>query len=171
MKQITLTKTQQTLLSTITNASTSSQRLVRRANLILVGCTTGNQLATAKQTGYARDTVHKWFLRWQSAYDELEQLETEYTAGRLSGFKYIRALTTLLDDAPRPGHPTTFTEAEKQKIIALATEKPEAVGVPITHWTHKLLRNTIIDKGIVSTISPSQVGRFLKQGYTTTPQK
>jgi putative transposase len=171
MKKITITKTQQTLLLTITNASTSPQRLVRRANLILTGFTTGNQFATAKQTGYARDTVHKWFLRWQSAYDELGQLESDYTAGHLSEFKYTRALTAILDDAPRPGHPPTFSEAQKQRIIAMASEKPEKEGVPIDAWTHATLQIAAIDKGIVPTISVAHVGRFLKEGHTTTTQK
>lgn len=167
MNKITITKTQQTLLSNITNASTSPQRLVRRANLILVISTTGsNQFATARQTGYARDTVHKWLLRWRSAYDELEQLEAEHAAGRLSKFKYTRALTTLLDDAPRPGHPTTFSEEQKQRIIALASEKPEKEGVPIDAWTHSTLQIAVIDKGIVPSISVAHVGRFLKEGNT-----
>jgi putative transposase len=171
MNKITITKTQQTLLSTITNASTSPQHLVHRANIILVGSAIGNQFVTARQTVSARDTVHKWLLRWQSAYDELEQLETEYAAGRLSEFKYTRALTAILDDAPRPGHPPTFSEEQKQRIIALASEKPEKEGVPIDAWTHSTLQRAAIDKGIVPTISVAHVGRFLKEGHTTATQE
>jgi putative transposase len=70
----------------------------------------------------------------------------------------------LLSDAKRPGAPATFSEAQKQQIIALAASKPEDEGVPVTHWSHEILAQTVVDKGIVKTISAAQIGRFLKKG-------
>ena len=69
----------------------------------------------------------------------------------------------LLADAERPASPATFTEEQKRQIIAMATRKPEEEGVPVTHWSHDLLAKTVVDKGIVQTISPAQIGRFLKE--------
>lgn len=170
MQKITLTKTQHTLLTNIIHQKTSPQQLVFRAKIILAYVEIDAKQAVADQQQITRDTVYRWIKRWQSVTEELSRLEATYTAGQLSESLYQRALAALLHDAPRPGHPTTFTEDEKQKIIALASEKPETVGVPITHWTHKLLRDTIIARGIVPTISSAQVGRFLKQGHPAASQ-
>jgi hypothetical protein len=84
---------------------------------------------------------------------------------------YRRKIESLLCDAPRPGTPATFSEAQKQQIIALASEAPEQAGVPVTHWSPGLLAQTVTTKGIVQSISPAQVGRFLKSSHpTATPQ-
>jgi putative transposase len=82
--------------------------------------------------------------------------------------KYAHAIATLLSDAPRPGAPATFTEAEIQQIIAVATRRPEDEGVPVTHWSHEMLAQTVMEKGIVKTISAAQIGRFLKAGHLAT---
>jgi len=76
---------------------------------------------------------------------------------------YCRELEAILADAERPGAPATFTEAQKQQIIAMAARKPEDEGIPVTHWSHEILAQTVVDKGIVKTISPAQIGRFLKE--------
>jgi putative transposase len=84
---------------------------------------------------------------------------------------YRREIETILADAERPGAPATFTEEQKRQMIAVATRKPEDEGVPVTHWSHELLAQTVIDKGIVKTISPAHIGRFLKEcGITTAPK-
>lgn len=160
-----LTKTQHKLLTAITARHNSFQKLVSRAAIILEYDKSDNKDTTATNCCVTRDTVYRWINRFTAAQEELDQLELEYQAGCLSDARYERAIGAILYDAPRSGHPATFTEEQKQKIIALAAEKPETVGVPITHWTHKLLQDTIIDRGIVPTISSSQVGRFLKQSH------
>ena|SRR5438105_4246191 len=167
MKKIVLSKIQQTLLARITRASTSSQRLVFRAGIILAGAERNNQTAIAKEKGINREAVHRWLVRWQSA-KELNNLEAQYAAKQLSEDLYQRSLCTLLADAPRPGAPATFTEEEKKKIVALAAEEPEKAKVPITHWTHIQLAKAAVAKGIVSKISSSRVGIFLKESNTTT---
>jgi putative transposase len=76
---------------------------------------------------------------------------------------YSQELEALLADAKRPGAPATFTEEQKRQILAVAARKPEDEGVPVTHWSHDLLAQRVIDKGIVKTISPAHIGRFLKE--------
>jgi transposase len=102
---------------------------------------------------------------------ELNQLEKEHSAGTLTKSRYRRELAEMLTDAPRPGHPTTITEEQKAQIIALATEKPEKVGVPITHWTGETVKEAAIAKGIVPTISRAHVSRFLKGRPAPTASK
>jgi len=168
MEKLTLTKTQQELLTIITLQKTSPQRLVLRAGIILDYAQSGSKQATANASSTGRQTIYRWITRWQESDAELELLETEYGAHRLSGPAYRRALAAVFDDAPRPGHPTTFTEEQKQRIIALAADEPEKAGIPITHWTCNTLRDAVIDKGIVPTISRSHVWHFLKYSHTPT---
>jgi putative transposase len=172
MKQpLTLTTKQTQCLTDITRASTSPQRLVQRASMILGYALSGNQSAVAKAVKVDRDTVRHWLSRWRSVQADLERLEAMCQAEQLSACLYRREIEHLLCDAPRPGAPPTFSEAQKQQIIALASETPEQAGVPVTHWSHGLLAQTVTTKGIAQSISPAQVGRFLKGShFTATPQ-
>ena len=90
-----------------------------------------------------------------------------YQANDLTRDGYQAELEELLQDDYRCGAPVKFTESEKQQLIALATQKPEDAGVPVTHWSYSLLAQTAVDKGIVKSISRVQIGRFLKSGTFT----
>lgn len=171
MEKLILTKTQTKLLTDCVRASTSPQRLVQRAGILLDYAQSGNKSLVASSYSVGRDTVRRWCERWQDCQTEREDLEAKYAAGSLSETMYRRALTHILTDAKRPGAPATFTEEQKRLIIAVATRKPEDEGVPVTHWSHDLLARTVVDKGIVKTISPAQIGRFLKTcRIATTPK-
>ncbi len=165
MKKLVLTPTQSKLVSSLVHASTSAQSVVLRGGLILDYAVLGNKAGVASKHGVGRDTVRRWCQRWQSYQDELKGLEAEYQAGTLSESRYGRKIEKILADADRPGAPATFTEAQKQQILAMATRKPEDEGVPVTHWSHDLLARTVVDKGIVKSISPAQIGRFLKGSH------
>lgn len=165
MKKLILTATQTKLVTTLVHATTSPQCIVLRGNLILEYAQSGNKSWVATKYGVGRDTVRRWCERWQTVQTELDRLEAEYLAGTMSLTKYAREIETLLSDAPRPGAPATFSEAQKQQIITMATRQPEDEGVPVTHWSHEILAQTVIEKGIVTTISAAQIGRFLKEGH------
>jgi transposase len=47
--------------------------------------------------------------------------------------------------------------------LAVACEPPEKSGRPITHWTAHELTAEVIKRGIVTSISPSQVSRYLRE--------
>jgi Homeodomain-like domain len=162
MEKIELTPTQRKLLKELVQARTSPQRLVLRAKLLLDCAESGKKTEIGKKHGVGRDTVRRWSQRWQSGASELNELESEHQAGTLSESRYRRELAEMLADAPRPGHPVTFTQEQKAQIIALGSEKPEKADVPITHWTGETLKEAVIAKGIVPTISRSRVSLFLK---------
>jgi transposase len=63
---------------------------------------------------------------------------------------------------PRPGAPKVFTEKQKDQIIALSKQDPPEAGVPVSTWTHSLLKTAVIQKGIVASISTAWLGNFLK---------
>ena len=66
-------------------------------------------------------------------------------------------------DEPRPGAPAKFTPEQVTQILAVACEPPEKSGRPITHWTAQELTDEVIKRGIVTSISPSQVSRYLRE--------
>src|SRR5712675_2699153 len=93
MKQtLTLTTKQTQCLTDITRASTSPQRLVQRANMILGYARSGNQSAVAKEVRVDRDTVHLWLSRWRSVRTDLERLEAMCQAEQLSACLYRREI-------------------------------------------------------------------------------
>jgi transposase len=62
-----------------------------------------------------------------------------------------------------PGPPGKFTPEQVVRILAVACEPPEKSGRPITHWTIPELVDEVITRGLVESISVSQVGRFLRE--------
>ena len=62
-----------------------------------------------------------------------------------------------------PRHPGTFTPEQVTQIFAVACEPPEKSGRPIAHWTNAELADEVVKRDIVSSISVSQVGRYLRQ--------
>jgi len=171
MKHLTLTPTQSELVTSLVRASTSSHSVVQRGHLILDYTQSGNVSQVANKHGVGRGTVRRWRDRWQSWQAELDRLEAEYQAGTMSQTNYRREIETLLADAKRPGAPATFSEAQIQQIITMATRRPEDEGVPVTNWSHEILAQRVTERGIVPSISAAQIGRFLKGGHLATPSQ
>ena len=59
--------------------------------------------------------------------------------------------------------PGKFTAEQVTQILAVACESPKLSGRPITRWTHRELRDEVIKRKIVESISVAQVGRYLQQ--------
>jgi putative transposase len=110
--------------------------------------------------------VRAWRDRWLEAMEVLQRVEQEQTPQQLR-----RLVEVILDDAPRPGKPATFTPEQIVQIIAVACEPPEQSGRPISHWTARELADEVQKRQIVATISPRSVGRFLKRGRAAAAQK
>jgi transposase len=67
-----------------------------------------------------------------------------------------------LQDAPRPGAPAQITADQRCQIEALACEKPEKHGRPITNWTAREIADELKKRKIVTNISPRHAARLLK---------
>jgi hypothetical protein len=105
-----------------------------------------------------RHQVGIWRSRWAEAFDRLVRVEC------LEGTTALReAIRQLLADAPRAGSPGKFTAEQLALIFALACQKPEKSGRPITHWTHAELADEIVKRGIVESISVRHLGRLLDE--------
>jgi putative transposase len=87
----------------------------------------------------------------------------------MSQKQLLGEVITTLGDEPRSRAPATFTVEQIVAIVAVACEVPEGSGRPISHWTPRELADEVIRRGIVSSISPRSVRRFLKRSQFTTP--
>jgi transposase len=156
--KITITETQQEILRIFSRATTAPSRLRQRAAIILMAFDGLLNQDIAAQVGLTHRQVGRWRRRWAKAWDRLINIECCETRAALR-----RAIATVLGDEPRPGAPGKFTPEQVTRILAVACEPPEKSGRPITHWTALELTNEVIKRGIVTSISPSQVSRYLRE--------
>jgi putative transposase len=110
--------------------------------------------------------VRTWRHRWLDAWESLLEVEAVANEADLEA-----AMIGALSDQPRPGTPAKFTAEEVCQIINVACEEPSLSGRPITEWTPRELADEVVKREIVKSISPTQVGRFLKRGGVETASK
>ncbi|CAN5832507.1 IS630-like element ISMsm2 family transposase [soil metagenome] len=156
--KITITERQQEILQTFSRAVTASSRLRQRAAIILMGFEGPRNEDIAAQVGLTRRQVGRWRRRWANAWNQLIDIECRESHAALR-----RAIEAVLADEPRPGAPGKFTPEQVTQILAVACEPPEPSGRPITHGTIQERTDEVIRRGIVESISPSQVYRYLRE--------
>lgn len=155
--KIIITERQQSLLKEFSQSRTLGKGLVQRAMIVLLGFAGLLNEDIALRVGLNRQQVGLWRQRWRDAWESLCVWECTQP------HRLKEAILDTLSDAPRPGAPATFTAEQVAQIVALACEPPQLSGRPIDHWTLRELRDEAIVRKIVTTISVSQVGRFLQQ--------
>jgi len=162
--QLQITEKQGAILQRIIRRAKSPQSLVMRAKIVLAGAKFGcrNQ-QIARDLGINYQMVSTWRGRWLDAGKVLLEIEAEADDQELE-----QQLIQVLSDRPRSGAPPTFTAEQICQIIAVACEPPALSERPITEWTPRELADEVIKREIVETISPTQVGRFLKRGGVET---
>lgn len=156
---IKLTERQKATLGQITRRQTASQNLVRRANIIMTVAEGMNNQQAAQRLTLHRETVSIWRERWLRCTPTLRVAEKE----DVGVHEWQELIEMVLSDAPRIGTPATFTPEQIVQIVAVACEDPQLSGRPITHWTPRELADEVIERKIVTTISPRSVGRFLDE--------
>jgi putative transposase len=157
---IDLSSRQRALLEQLRQRQTAAQRLVRRVLIVLALADNPCLRITAADLGLNRISVRLWRDRWLAAAEDLAQAEQD----DLPDPQFLGLITAILDDAPRPGGPATFSPEQIVRIVAVACEPPEKSGRPISHWTHRELADEVKKRQIVKDIAPRTVGRFLKTG-------
>jgi putative transposase len=148
---VPLSEEERQVLHTMIRAHTTPQHLSFRAQVILLLAAGLNAPEVARRLGTTRKTVRRWRRHWLT--------------------RPGCAVRARLQDAERPGAPTTFRAEQWCQIVALACEPPEASERPISHWTPRELADEACKRGIVETISERHVGRFLKSGRAQAAQK
>lgn len=142
--KIKLSSKEKAVLEKLLKKQSTPQNIARRAKIILLTDNTDmTYTAIADSLGIESSDITKWTKRW------IERSDIEDSKERLK-------------DNPRSGRPGGITPEQWCQIMALACEKPDNHGVPITHWSHATLTAEIMKQGIVEKISASHVGDFLR---------
>jgi transposase len=153
-----ITERQQEILRTFSRSVTVPSRLRQRASIIILAFDGLLNEDIAQRVGLTHRQVGRWRRRWANAWNQLIDIECCESHAHLR-----RAIEAILTDESRPGAPAKFTPEQVTQILAVACEPPEKSGRPITHWTAKELTDEVIQRGIVASISPSQVSRYLRE--------
>src|SRR4051794_38827522 len=156
--KITITERQEEILQTFSRSTTAPSRLRQRATIILLAFDGLLNEQIAARVALTHRQVGRWRRRWAHAWNQLVDIECCESRAALR-----RALDAVLSDEPRPGAPGKFTPEQVTQILAVACEPPAKSGLPITHWTVPELTDEVIRRGIVASISASQVYRYLRE--------
>ena len=113
--------------------------------------------AIADQVGLSRRLFGLWDVAGPSPEPESFRSNPSRPAPSCKGHRAI------LRDLPRPVSPGKFTPEQVTLTSAVACEPPEKSGRPLTHWTAHELADEVVKRGIVASISPAQVGRYLRE--------
>src|SRR5438874_2574598 len=106
-----LTDAEQREIERLANARTAPARSVERARIIGAAAHGQRVPAIARQLQVSAETVRRWIKR--------------FNAAGLTG----------LADAPRSGHPPTYTVEQIGAVIAASLTKPTDLGLPFGSWT------------------------------------
>jgi len=124
------------------------QQIALRARIVLAAADGQKNKEIVEKYQVTADTVRLWRNRWVKLQDiSLHDLSIE----------------DRLQDAPRSGAPAKITANQRCQIEALACEKPEKSGRPITHWSAREIADELIKRKIVTDISPHHAARLLKR--------
>lgn len=158
MALISLTEKQQNILEGFVHRRKSQQWLAKRAMIILQLNLGASIKETSRRLSLSRNTVRTWLRRWKEKQDNLFACEKQDD----KELPLDKQIKTILSDVRRCGRPLTFSPEEIVQIVVIACEKPQKFGRPISHWTTRELADEAVKQGIVNSVSPRSVGRFLK---------
>lgn len=158
-KMVELTRKQRALLNKMVSGRTERNDHIIRAQIILFSDQNHSDQETATNLSLHKCTVGKWRRRWIENQEKLTLFDEKET-----GVHYKRCVLPLLSDAQRPGSPCKFTPEQICKIVSVACERPEDIGLPLSHWSLTSLAEECVKREIVTSISTSQLAVFLKSG-------
>jgi transposase len=155
--KVRVSEKQLAVLQELSRSRTVAKGIVQRALILVLGFQGLKNEQIAVEVGLIRRQVGLWRQRWRDAWDSLCAWECT------EPHRLREAILEVLSDAPRPGSPGKVTAEQVAQILAVACESPKLSGRPITRWTHRELRDEVLKREIVASISVAQVGRYLQQ--------
>lgn len=159
-----VTPAQRAVLTALLRRASCPQALALRTRIVLEAAAGRRNEPLARQLGCTPKTARKWRARWTDVEVRLLAVDDDPAA-------LAQAVAAALADAPRPGAPGTFTAEQIVQLINLACRPPAQVGRPVAAWTPRELADEAVKQGIVQTISPRTVGRFLNGGRSPAPSQ
>ena len=155
--KVTISEKQLEILQELSRSRTCPKGTIQRATIVLQAFQGQLNEQIALQVGINRQQVGTWRQRWRDAWSSLCVWECTQPLRLREG------ILEVLSDSPRPGSPGKFSAEQVAQIIAVACESPKLSERPINRWTVRELRDEVILRKIVPTISRAQVGRYLQQ--------
>jgi len=155
--KIRVSEQQLVVLAELCRSRSAPKGIVQRASIIELGFRGLRNVQIVDHVKLNRQQVGVWRQRWRDAWEALCVWESN------EPHRLREGILEVLSDAPRPGSPGTFSAEQVAQIVALACESPKLSDRPINRWTHKELRDEVVKRQIVSSISVAQVGRYLQQ--------
>lgn len=146
------------ILSKFAKSRTFPTRQVQRARIILLAAEGLNNMQISTQVGLGQDSVSKWWGRFLKSLPLLQEV-AEKAPSRLE-----EAVSFFLNDCPRSGQPSHYTDEQITKILEIAFRDPQEFGYEVSHWSLNLIAEVAVREGIVESISAKTVSRFLKYG-------
>ena len=147
--ELTLSEEEHKRLEALVHRHTTPQQLAKRGRMILGAADGKRNAAIARELGVSVDTVRAWRGRWISLQ-----------AVPLTELSVAERLT----DVPRPGKPSQITAEQRCQMVAMACDQPKER--PISHWTGREIAEELMQRGIVTHISPRHASRLLKKGVS-----
>ena len=109
------------------------------------------------QVGLHVNQVGKWRRRFLENQERLNAISIE------KPHELESELFSVLGDAPRSGAPTKFTADQHALIVMIACQNPSDHGIEASNWSLPKLKKTIIDNGVVTSISEASINRILNE--------
>lgn len=136
---IELSEMQVTHLTQLSLSYTAPYAEVQRARMLLLAHhrPTWHNVQIAQAVGCSVAMVKEWRRRWTQQ--------------------------GTLKARPRSGGPRHIPALVRAQIVALACSKPSAHGKVWKRWSGEKLAQVAVEEGIVSTVSPSPIRRWLRQ--------
>ena len=160
-----LNEAQRSILQSVVRKTHCPQAIALRARLVLAADRGLGPSAAAREMGCSANVARLWAGRFATAQSGWGEAADQWTPEVLTA-----KVLDVLEDLERSGAPSTFTPEQWCQIMAMAIETPEECGRPISHWTARELADEAGRRKIVTSISPRQVGRFLKK-WTSGPTR
>jgi hypothetical protein len=163
-RSVTTSASQRAILERLLRQHSCPQALALRVRIVLRAADGARVEPLAVELHCAPITVQKWRDRWAEA-------EASLAAAEADASQLTATIALTLADAPRAGRPSVFSAEQIVQIVNLACTSPRTVGRPVDAWTPRELADEAERQGIVSSISPTSVGRFLGRSRSPAPSE
>jgi putative transposase len=148
---------QRQVLEALVRATSTSQQLAQRCQIVLMAADGALNMHIARELDVDRQRVRRWRRRWDCASGCLGEAEHEGASDK----ELRQLIESALSDELRSGARPKFSPEQIAAIISVGCEPPSDSGVDTSHWTPPELAAEVMKRGIVDSISPRQVDRFL----------
>jgi len=145
--EVNLTEEEQTGLEQLIRRHNVGQQIALRGRIVIAAGQGQTNSGIAADLKVSINTVQRWRNRW--------------VKGQSISYNDL-SIEDRLQDGPRPGAPSRITADQRCKIEALACEKPEKLGRPISQWTAREIADEVMKRKIVESISGRHAARLLK---------